>query len=287
MKKGILIYAHNNRTVDYALMAVISAGLAKKQLQVPASLVTDKSTIDWMKESNIYNKATEIFEKIIEVDRPVTDNTRRLSDGLENTTVPFINSNRASAWELTPYDRTLLIDTDFLILSTRLGEYWDVDEDDVLIGDSINDVYSQQRLGYHDRYVSDTGIKLYWATTVMFTKNQQSKFFFELVNFVRENYKHYADLFRFDNRQYRNDISFSVAKHILQGFEQDSNQSLPPVLTALDKDVLYDVQNNQLKFLINSNLDNNFSAANFSGVDIHVMNKQSIVRNKDKLLGMI
>ena len=30
MTKGILIYAHNNRTVDYALMAVISGGLAKK-----------------------------------------------------------------------------------------------------------------------------------------------------------------------------------------------------------------------------------------------------------------
>ena len=64
-------------------MAVISAGLAKKQLQVPASLVTDKSTIDWMKESNIYNKATEVFEKIIEVDRPDTVNTRRLNDGLK------------------------------------------------------------------------------------------------------------------------------------------------------------------------------------------------------------
>lgn len=286
MTRGILIYAHNNRTVDYALMAVISGGLAKKYLKVPASLVTDKSTIDWMKESKIYEKATEVFEKIIEVDRPVTDNIRRLSDGLQNTTVPFINSNRASAWELTPYDRTLLIDTDFLILSNRLGEYWDVD-DDVLIGDSINDVYSQNRLGHHDRYVSDTGVKLYWATTVMFTKNQQSKVFFDLVNFVKDNYKHYADLFRFDNRQYRNDISFSVVKHILQGFEQNSHQSLPPVLTALDKDILYDVQNNQLKFLINYNLDNNFSAANLSGIDIHVMNKQSIVRNKDKLLGMI
>jgi hypothetical protein len=286
MTKGILMYAHNNRTVDYALMAVISAGLAKKHLQVPVSLVTDKSTIDWMKESDIYTKATEIFDKIIEVTRPITDNKRRLNDGLDSNTVPFVNSNRASAWELTPYDRTLLIDTDFLILSDRLGEYWNVDED-VLIGDAINDVFSQKRIGYHDRYVSDTGVKLYWATTVMFTKNENSRFFFELVNYIRDNYKHYADLFRFDNRQYRNDISFSVAKHIFQGFEQELHQSLPPVLTALDKDVLYDVEDDRLKFLINYNLDSNFCAASISQVDIHVMNKQSIVRNKDKLLGMI
>jgi hypothetical protein len=286
MTKGILMYAHNNRTVDYALMAVISAGLAKKNLQVPVSLVTDKSTIDWMIESNIYKKATEIFDQIIEVERPNTNNSRRLSDGIDSSIVPFINSNRHSAWNLTPYDRTLLIDTDFLILSNRLQEFWDVDAD-VLIGDSINDIFGQIRLGYHDRYISDTGIKMYWATTVMFTKNENSKFFFELVNYIRDHYKHYADLFRFDNRQYRNDISFSVAKHILQGFEQDLTHSLPPVLTALDKDVLYDVVDSQLKFLINYNLDNNFCAANISAVDIHVMNKQSIVRNKDKLLGMI
>lgn len=286
MKNGILIYAHNNRTVDYALMAVISGGLAKKNLKVPVSLVTDESTIAWMHESDIYTKAAEIFEHIIEVDRPITDNKRILNDGLKNSSVPFINSNRPSAWELTPYDRTLLIDSDFLVLSSRLNEFWHVDSD-VLIGDSFNDMYGQQRIGYHDRYVSDTGVKLYWATTVMFTKNKQSKLFFDMVDYVRKNYKHYADLFRYDSRQYRNDISFSVAKHILQGFEQDNTASLPPVLTALDKDILWDVSNNQLKFLINYNLDASFCAASISNIDIHIMNKQSIVRNKDKLLGMI
>jgi len=286
MKKGILMYAHNNRTVDYALMAVIAAGLAKKNLKVPASLITDASTINWMKESNIYSKAIDVFENIIEVDRPVTDNTRRLNDGLINTVVPFINSNRCSAWELTPYDRTLLIDTDFLILSDNLNAYWNVDAD-VLIGDAINDIYHQSRMGYHDRYVSDTGIKMYWATTVMFTKNKNSKLFFDMVNLIQQNYKHYADLFRFDNRQYRNDISFSVAKHILQGFEQDNTKSLPPVLTALDKDILYEVGDTRLKFLINYKLDDNFCAATISKNDIHIMNKQSIVRNKDELLGMI
>jgi hypothetical protein len=286
MNNGILMYAHNTRAVDYALMAIISAGLAKKNLSVPVSLVTDKSTIDWMKESNIYVKAVEIFEHIIEVERPQTNNSRRLNDGVNNSIVPFINSNRDSAWELTPYDRTLLIDTDFFILSNRLQEFWEVDAD-VLIGDSINDVFSQNRLGYHDKYISDTGIKMYWATTVMFTKNETSKFFFELVNHIRDNYNHYADLFRFDNRQYRNDISFSIAKHILQGYEEDQSISLPPVLTALDKDILYDVVDNQFKFLIDYNLDSNFCAANISAIDIHIMNKQSIIRHKDKLLEII
>lgn len=286
MTKGILIYAHNNRRVDYALMAIIAAGLAKKQLQVPASLVTDPSTVEWLRESNMLETASTVFENIIIVQRPETDNQRRLSDGESNIMVPFINSNRSSAWELTPYDRTLLIDSDYLIFSDTLGKYWDV-EDDVLIGEAINDIYDNSRLGYMDKYVSEVGVKLYWATTVMFTKNETSKTFFDTVEFVKENYKHYADVFRFDNRQFRNDIAFSIAKHILDGFEETTTGRLPPVLTALDKDVLHSVDGNSLLFLVDPRLDANYCAASLSNIDVHVMNKQSIVRNKDKLLELI
>lgn len=286
MTNGILIYAHNHRSVDYALMSVISGGLAKKYLNVPASLVTDQSTVEWMKESQIFDKANTVFEHIIIVDSPQTNNSRRLYDGDENTVVPFINSNRCSAWDLTPYDRTLLIDGDFLIFSNTLNEYWDVDAD-LLIGESINDIYDQKRLGYHDKYVSDVGIKLYWATTVMFTKNEKTKMFFDLVSYIKNNYQYFADAYRFDSRQYRNDISFSVAKHIIEGFEETKTGRLPPVLTLLDRDIFYDVDNNRLTVLVSPQLDSTFCAASLSNVDIHVMNKQSIIRNKDKLLDLI
>jgi hypothetical protein len=286
MTRGILIYAHNNRTVDYALMAIISGGLAKKQLMVPASLVTDQSTVDWLAESNMLDTASAVFENIIVVDRPQTDNQRRLHDGESNMVVPFINSNRGSAWDLTPYDRTLLIDSDFLIFSNRLSEYWNVDAD-VLIGESINDIYGQERLGYNDVYISEVGVKLYWATTVMFSKTSDAKLLFDTVNFVKDHYQYYADIFRFDSRQFRNDIAFSVAKHILNGFEEDENGILPPVLSLLDKDVLHEVNGDRLTVLVSSRLGSDYCAAALSGVDVHVMNKQSIIRNKDKLLELI
>lgn len=286
MTKGILIYAHNNRTVDYALMAVISGGLAKKYLGQPASLVTDQTTVDWMIESDIYNRAVEIFEQIFVVKRPGSNNMRSLHDGTERSNVQFLNENRYSAYEITPYNRTLLIDADFLVLSNRLNEYWDVDSD-VLIGDCINDIYDQQRLGYHDRYVSDVGIKLYWATTVMFTKNRYSKMFFDLVRHIQDNYQYYADTYRFDARQYRNDIAFSVARHVLDGFEQTNIGSLPPVLTLQDRDMLYSVSDERLTVLVSPKLDCNYCPAVIKNVDIHVMNKQSIVRNSVNLLGLI
>jgi hypothetical protein len=286
MTQGILIYAHNNRTVDYALMAMIAGGLAKKNLQVPVSLVTDSSTITWMKESNIFSQVESVFEHIITVDRPSTDNQRRLHDGQTGQMIPFINTNRSTAWDVTPYDRTLLIDSDFFIFSNSLGEYWNVDAD-VMLGNAINDIYNDTRTGYLDRHISDTGIKMYWATTVMFSKNLNSKLFFNTVNYVKENYTQFADVFRFDPRQFRNDIAFSLAKHILDGYQQDDALSLPPVLSALDKDILHSVNDNSLTFLIDYRLTNSYCAASISGLDVHIMNKQSVIRHKQKLLELI
>ena len=286
MTQGIILYAHNNRTVDYALMAVIAGGLAKKNLQVPVSLITDASTIAWMKESNIFNQAEGLFDHIITVERPATDNQRRLHDGQTGQMIPFINTNRNTAWELTPYDRTLLIDSDFFILSNSLGEYWDVDAD-VMLGNAINDIYDDSRVGYLDRHVSDTGVKMYWATTVMFSKNANAKLFFDTVNYVKENYSQFADVFRFDSRQFRNDIAFSVAKHILDGYQQYDALSLPPVLSSLDKDILHGVNGNTLTFLVDYKLINSYCAASISNIDIHIMNKQSVIRNKQALLELI
>jgi hypothetical protein len=286
MKNGCLIFAHNNRQVDYGLLAIISGGLAKKNLKVPVSLVTDRSTVDWMEESGSLSKATEIFENIIISERPVTNNTRKLNDGISSSTVPFINSNRYSAWELTPYDRTLLLDSDFLIFSDNLSHYWNTNKS-LLIGHSMNDIRGD-RVGELDKNISDTGIHMYWATTVMFTKNLETKLFFDLVEHVKNNYRYYSDLYRFNPLQFRNDIAFSVAKHILDGYENINSMCLPSINTVIDKDVLCKVENTKLTFLINDPVNQEkFVAVSTKDRDIHIMNKQSILRNSKELLELL
>ena len=71
MTQGVLIYAHNSREVDYARLAIIAGGLAKKNLNRPVSLVTDQSTVDWMTESGSYKLASSIFDKISSKISPV------------------------------------------------------------------------------------------------------------------------------------------------------------------------------------------------------------------------
>jgi len=285
MKRGILIFAHNSRDVDYALMSLVSAKFAKTNLQVPVSLIVDKFTVEWMQTSNIYNLSQEIFDQIIEIEKPVTQNTRVLNDGYTSKTVPFVNSNRASVWDLTPYDRTLLIDSDFLVMSNRLNEYWDVDSN-VMLSPAMQDVRGDRK-GVLDYWVSETGIPLYWATTVMFTKNNESKIFFDLVDVIRTNYNYFADLFRFNPKQYRNDISFSIAKHMLNGFE-NRGEDLPPILTLLDKDLIHSIDKNQLRVYLNDSMsEDHVVIASIKDSDVHVMNKQSIIRNAKEFLEVL
>jgi hypothetical protein len=286
MNRGIVIIAHNNRDIDYSLMSIISGGLAKKYLNLPVSLITDQSTVDWMKTSGTFDKASQVFENIKLIDRPVSDNTRRLNDGQESKTVPFLNSTRSKVWDLTPYDETLLIDSDYLIFSDLLNQYWHL-ADSVLIGKAMNDVQGQ-RIGFLDKNVSDVGVHLYWATTVMFKKNEESKIFFDLVKQVEEHYDVFADLYRFSSKQFRNDIAFSVAKHMLDGFETSLTQSLPDILTVQDKDLLCEVRDGRLYFIINDgNNPDVYIPCSIKDMDVHFMNKQNIVRQKDKLMELL
>ena len=286
MTQGALIFAHNSPDIDYGLMAIIAGGLTKKNLNIPVSLVTDLGTLNWLEESGTLIKAKEVFDKIIEVERPYTKNVRNLHDGFESKIIPFVNSNRYSVWELSPYDQTLLIDSDYLVFSNRLNEYWSIDAP-VMMAHSMTDL-TGDRSGILESRVSETGVHMFWATTVMFNKSPESKFFFKLVDFVKDNYVYYADLFRFNPKQFRNDIAFSVAKHIMNGFETEFAYTLPPILTVFDKDILHNVDKDRLTFLVSQPNDvAGFWAATTKGTDVHIMNKQSIIRNAHSLLELI
>ncbi len=286
MKKGVIVFAHNSPFIDYGLLAIISGGLAKKNLGVPVSLVTDTGTVAWLNSSGMEKKLSDVFENIIEVEYPYTENKRKLHDGFYHQTVPFINSNRCDAYSLSPYDNTLSIDSDFLIFTDRLNEYWNV-ESNVMIGSYINDILDD-RPGYLDKRISESSIPLLWATTVMFKKNKESEFFFKLVEFIKVNYVYFADLFRFNPLQFRNDIAFSIAKHILSGYEVENIYNLPCLTSTLDKDVILEIdKNGKMIILMNPNDDGNYKAAKIINTDIHVMNKQSIIRNKDVLMELI
>lgn len=287
MSKGVVLFAYNNPQLDYVKLSILAGKLANKYLKVPVSLITDSSTLAWAKESKVYNLLKDTFENIVIDELENVNNYRILHDGTTQDKIPFKNNSRFRIWDLTPYDRTLLIDSDYLVFSDTLSQYWNIDQD-FLISPAIKDIHVKDRMAHNDRYISDVGIRMKWATTIMFTKNENSKVIFDHVKNIYKNYTQYAEIYRYDSRIYRNDIAFSIACHTAAGFVSDQNYFLPPVLSTIDKDILYDVRDDsRLIFLIDKMQSTGYLPVSTKNLDIHVMNKQSIIRNYDSIMGLL
>ena len=91
MNKGALLYAFDSK-VKYTKLAIKCAKRIKKYLKLPVSIVTD-TKVD-----------SDIFDNTIIVPKPITNNRH------ERRT--WYNADRSSAFDYSPYDKTLLVDTD-------------------------------------------------------------------------------------------------------------------------------------------------------------------------------
>lgn len=280
MKQGILLYAHNSSDVDYLKIATVAGFLAKKNLNKSVSIITDSDSLNFSKTQDYYKQFESVFEHIILTDIEHGKNYRNLHDGAESKTVPFINHNRPLVYDLTPYDQTLLIDADFLIFTKNFNKYFDLDAN-LILCDEVYDIGS--RLKYEDYYISQTGPKMYWATCMLFKKCEYVKIFFELSKYIQENYNYFANVYNYNPKMYRNDVCISIAKHIMDNFQNNDENCFERLNLTIDKDVLVSNKENSLTFLLSYPGDN-YSACTVRSMDIHIMNKQSILRNFKSLM---
>lgn len=272
MNKGILIFAHNNETIDYLKIAAVSGKLASKNLKLPVSLVTDNVSLNKTEVLNI----KDYFDQIILTDLPDFKNKRIIEDKL----CSFLNLNRSSAWDLTPYDQTLLIDADYFIFTDKLNQYWDIDQS-FLIAEGV-DYFHEKMLGINDSHVSEKSIPLRWATTLLFKKNKESKLLFDLVSFIKENQDYYSNLYHFNTRMYRNDIAFSIACHMLNGYMQIDEYMLPKVKTVRSKSkILSMTQESTVQFILTESDPLVIMSKN---EDIHFLNKVDLLENVGEFL---
>lgn len=284
--KGVLLFAHNNTEIDYIRFAFLSGSFVKKFLKVPVSLVTDTGSINWFKKT--YPSHVDFFDKIILTDdiESHTDQKRNFYDGTNTFKISkFNNGYRSLAYQLSPYDKTLVIDTDLLILNDNLNSIWDTDCDFMI--NRIHYDLSRDRDGHEFSKISEYSIDFYWATAFYFEKTKNTRIFFDLCQHILENYNFYKLVYQIDAGLVRNDFIFSIAIHILNGFtNKNTPMKLPcDIYYVLDTDDLIDVNSKkELIFLIQKkNLLGEYTLSKVNNQTIHIMNKYSLGRNFDKL----
>lgn len=287
-KKGILIFAFNNPEIDYVKMACCCALSAKSHLDnIHVTLVTSEGDFAWANKSLTEEIASTAFDNVEFIIPPSSDDNIRTHYDSPWTKfkAPFINGNRVSAYEISPYEETLLIDVDYLILSNRLDLIWNNKADFLINKNAAN--LRNENFHIKSRRLNPSGIPMYWATVIYFKKNEAAKKLFDLASFVKDHYSYYKNLYKFPGELLRNDYIFSIAMHILNGFIETDEYSFPidSIKTMTQKDDIVEIHNDSMLFL--SNDDNEpwkNILVNVKNNDIHIMNKRAFIRNSETMI---
>lgn len=273
MSEGFLIFAHDNETIPYTTIALCNALMIRENSRAGVSLVTDDASHSAMQErfGDLYLTA---FEHVV-ICEPEGRSRRRYNDTPHRSShLSWHNGGRPAAYDLSPYDETILLDADYLVCDRALDHAWGSRSPVMMNRSAVTLLHESPRP--EEVWLDPYGPPLYWATCVYFRKDD-AKEFFDTVGHVRDNYDYYQHLYRFPGGLYRNDYVFSVAAHILGGVD---SLPCPTLLTSFDTDELLDVPaKNELVFLVDDRQVNRVV-----GTSVHVMNKFSIARCADRIL---
>jgi len=243
-KKGVLLFCFNTEFYRYDKIAAKTVPLIKKHLKLPITIVTNFETF-------------KCLPPLGWVDYKIIDN----ETGNHINKKPWHNLDRWKAFEISPYDVTVLMDIDYFCFTDQLLTYTDV-EADVQIHDKVYDITGNNSYDFRKNSI----IPMLWATVIIFRKSIKAKMVFDMVGYIKKHYQHFCSLYRIDFRNFRNDYAFSIALHQLEGFVNTNKlPSKLPTLPALAK--VLEVNTDGVKWQLDKN------KVETQGTDVHVIDK--------------
>jgi hypothetical protein len=278
LSKGVLLIARNNGSLDYVKQAAFLAKRIKKYLGLPTSVITD--SVDYLKDA--FDET--IFDEVIFLEYRDDQNSRAFRDGtMYYKNANFKNRYRSNVYDLSPYDETLLMDTDYIISNDLFKNCFDSPNDLQMFKKSYDIAKVRDEREFN--YISDYSIDFYWATVVFFRKTETNEIFFNLVKHVEDHWNHYCTIYQLNSILFRNDFAFSIAAHIMNGFEKGTVVTELPGqhLYTTDRDILWKLKDDVFTFLVEKkDYLGEYTPIITKGQSIHVMNKFSLERCIDE-----
>lgn len=274
MTKGVVLIACNNSEIDYIKQANFLASRISKYMNLPTTLITDN--VEYLEEN--YKKHN--FEKVVEIPTPKSFSYKKYFDGIfSKKQLEFKNSSRSNVYDLSPYDETLLLDTDFIISNDLLCSCFEQTKDFLIYKDAFD--FAGWRDPNEFKFISEIGPDFYWATCVFFRKTEENKIFFNLVSHIKDYYSHYRNLYKLNTNVFRNDHAFSIAIHIMNGYTENSFAGKMPgtMYYITDRDLLLEMHDDNFLMLVQKENDSNqYVPVRVKGSNVHIMNKYSLNR---------
>jgi hypothetical protein len=265
MSQGCVLFAFNNDQVDYVSQAQWSAPRINRHLNLPVTLVTDVMPTD-----------TSMFDQVV-LRESRSGGTRKYDHMNADSSATWFNRGRCRAYDVTPYDETLVLDTDYIVASDRLKILFD-SKQDLLCHRYVLDVTDRRNFASDTRF-GNVEMPMWWATVLYFKKSALAQSVFDMMDMIETNWYHYSRLYKFSQDLYRNDYAISIALNTVYGHSPDSIPDIPwPLFTSF-----YDVYLNQLEedaFKLNyvRTVDNQqrHQYMILKDQDLHVMNKPDL-----------
>jgi hypothetical protein len=256
--KGVLLFAFNSARVNYVNIADQTSQLIEKHLKLPITLVTDHDAEPKFNYDRIIRASSK------------SGNTR---NDRENNQYEWKNLDRYMAYELSPYDTTLLCDVDYAVFDTSLLKLFDQDYDYKLM------YHTQTPKEFNNDEMGPVSLPMVWATVVIFKKTNRAKIFFDLIGRIQRNYNYYRLLFKIRDGNYRNDFAFSMANIISNGYTIPEENNIPWTMTTIDKNIdTAELKNN---FIVIKYKDTT-TADVLSKQNLHIMDKNFLVSEQFK-----
>lgn len=202
MTTGALIFAFNNEKIDYIRLAAWNANNIRRHLKIPVAIVTDntehrlvRSEFDYIIDAAAERGGTRYFEDY-------------------SATVTWNNASRTDSYKLSPWEQTLVLDADYVVASDYLHKFFDSQENFLAYKNSVNVNGNKiSALNHFGRF----SMPMWWATVMLFRRSQEAELIFNAMLMIKNNWKHYRELYQIDQTNYRNDFALSIALMLING----------------------------------------------------------------------
>lgn len=224
MTTGALVFAINNGAIDYEAMAHWNAANIKRHLGIDTHVITTT-------DSEIHNS------------RYFTDLGH----------VAWYNLSRVDAYDLSPWDRTLVLDADYVVASDQLKSLLQANQDFLAHRWAYDVTGCNDFVGLN--YFGEHNMPMWWATVMMFRRSRHAEMIFKSMRMVRDNWEHYRRLYKIRQATYRNDHALSIALLLCDGHNLD-HAAVPWNLASLMPDAdlkRIDVDRYRVDFLNSKN----------------------------------
>lgn len=197
--RGVVLFAFDTPTVNYKRIAELASRLITHNLKLPVTVISDVKNV------------------------PMNLRMGFLAGDV------WYNSDRYRAYEFSPYEETILLDSDYLTLDDSLLKILETVNDYAVM---TNSQTPRQPMSNNMGALSVNSV---WATAVVFKRSEKSQRLFELVGRIQRNYSYYRRLYNLREPNFRNDYAFAIADNIINGYTP--SQGIPWTMLTIDKPV--------------------------------------------------